>query len=616
LALAALLAAIMASQAARLLSAAGRAESGDAGVGDAEVGGSRLSQIAGAFAFALAVTLGLLALPPGDGAQVEVRWLLVGGALVLVAGLWRDLGRGVRGQALGALVVAALLAVGVTGVRMETAKLPFGPIIELTWAGPMLTVAWIVAVAVVVRLLDPLPGLTAGFGAISAATFLIVALTRGRESLAAVGPLTPGLAAALLGACAGLIGPGLRGGLSLGRGGAGLLGYLLGVLTVVGTLKHTAFLLLALPLLSLAVPLLNVVYMRRQWVRAGTDPARLDRAGSLGDMLFRRGFTHSRSVELLLGLQAWCSLVALALVGLVTVPFILKLGLLLLVLPVAFAAFFLITRIAARVAVTGAGRVDILGVSIDAVTYATALERMDAMIRSGEPHHVFTADVSGIMRARDEAQLGEIIRTADLVTADGAGVLWAARLFDFPLPERVSGVDLVRRLCGLAARNGYRVFLLGAAPGVAQAAAEVLRREHPGLTVCGVQDGYFPDAAQVAELLREARPDIVFVALGIPTQELFIRRWYRELGLPLCLGVGGSFDVISGRLERAPLWMQRAGLEWLFRLRQEPKRWRRMAALPRFVWAIATTTWRAWVRGSGVYAGGVPGDGVTTPGAS
>lgn len=566
---------------------------------------SQFMTISGAVAFGLAVTLGLLAVPSVDsaassaalGASPGAAWLVLAGALVLVAGLWRDLGRGVRGQSMAALVLAALIAVTVGGVSVEQVKLPFGGFVDLGLAGQVLTVAWIVAAAVVVRLLDPLPGLTAGFGLLSAGTFFVVVVAKGHEPLARVAGISPSLSAVLLGACLGVVLAGGRTGLSLGRAGSGLLGFLLAVLTVVGTLKHTAFLLVALPVLSLAVPMLNVFYMRRQWQRAGgADPASLDRARTLGDMLGRRGFGHTRAVELLLGLQAYCCLTALALVGLVTVPVVVKLLLLAMVLPAAFVAFFLLSRIAARVAAVDAGKVRILDVPIDALTYQSAEQRMDELIRSGGAHHVFTADASGIMRAQEEPELAEIIRTCDLVTADGAGVLWAARIFDFPLPERVSGVDLVRRLSGLAARQGYRVFLLGAAPGVAEAAADVLRAENPGLDICGVRDGYFKDEAEIAEVLRAARPHILFVALGIPKQEQFIRRWYKELGLPLCLGIGGSFDVISGKLERAPEWMQRAGLEWLFRVLQEPKRWRRLAALPKFVGAIAVSTWRDWRR--------------------
>lgn len=578
------LAAVMAAQAARLLLTAGGEQP------------TRITSVAGAFAFALAVTLGLLAAGAPAAGGVEPRWLLVGGGLVLIAGLWRDLERGVWGQAGVALLVAALLAVYVAGVRLESVKLPFGGFVELGVAGGLLSVAWIMAVAQAVRWLDPLPGLTAGFGALTAATFLVVAVTCGDDQLAAIGGLTPALAAALLGACLGLVRAGLRGGLSLGRGGAGLLGFLLGVLTVMGTLKHTAFLLAGLPLLTLAVPLANLWYMRRQWLAAGADPATLDRARSLGEMLGRRGFTHSRGTELLLALQGWCCLVALALVELVTISFFFKLLILATLLPAAFVVFFLLTRIAAKVATTKAAKVEILGVAIDALTYESALERMDELIAEGGFHHVFTADVSGIMASRENPELAEVIRTCDVVTADGAGVLWAARLFDFPLPERVSGCDLVRALSGLAARRGYRVFLLGAAPGVAQAAADVLLAENPGLTLCGVHDGFFSDEAAVAELLRAAQPHILFVALGIPKQERFIRHWAKELEIPLSLGIGGSFDVISGRLERAPVWMQRSGLEWLFRVKQEPKRWRRLVALPLFVWAIAVTSWQAWRR--------------------
>lgn len=590
--LAALLAAFVAQQISRLLLVAG---------GDRQAPG--IAAMAGAIGLGLGVAFGLMALPVLGAELHGASWLALSAAIVLLAGLWRDLGRGVQGQSLAGLAAAAVLAVSLGGVSFETVKLPFGGFIELGAAGLVLSLAWILAVALVVRALDPLPGLSAGLGFLAAGTFLIVALARGAEPLARVAPLTAPLAAVLVGVCGGLLVTGGRAGLSLGRAGAGLLGFMLAVLTVIGTLKHTAFLLIALPGLSLAVPALNALYMERQWRRAGRgDPAALDRARTLGDMLSRRGFAHTRAVALLLGLQAYCCLTALALVGLVAVPLWIKVLLLVLLLPAAGAAFFLLSRIAARVAVTDAGKVTILGVPIDAVTYESAEARMDEMIRSGRAHHIFTADVSGIMRAREEPELAEIIRTSDLVTADGAGVLWAARLFDFPLPERVSGVDLVRRLSGLAAREGYRVYLLGAAPGVAQDAAERLLAENPGLTIAGVRDGYFDDEAAVAEELRAARPDILFVALGIPKQERFIRRWYQELNIPLSIGIGGSFDVISGRLQRAPGWMQRAGLEWLFRVAQEPKRWRRLAALPRFVLAIgldAAQQWRARGRRGG-----------------
>ncbi len=560
------------------------------------------SPLPGALAFALAVTIGFAAapLPPAEAGQARI--LMLGGALVLIAGLWGDVGRGPKQLGLVAIVLAAILACQLGGAEISAVKMPFvtGPdaLLSLAPISALATVLFLVVVAIVVRATDPVPGLTAGLGVLTAGTFLVVALTHGRSDLAGVGTLTAPLACAVAAACLGLVTPGLGPrALSLGRGGAGLLGYLLGVLAIIGTLKHTAFLLLGLPLLALAVPLLNVWYMQRQWLKAGhADPATLDRARTLPEMLARRGFTHRRTAGLLLALQGYCCLIALLLVLMIELPLVLKVVLLLTVLPVAFAAFFLISRIAARVGPVAPGKITILGLPIDAVTYEGAVAAADRFVQERAPRHVFTADVSGLMRAREDEELAEIIRTSDLVTADGAGVLWAARVFDFPLPERVSGVDLVRRFSGLAAAKGYRVFLLGAAEGVAQAAADQLCREHPGLTICGVQHGFFESEAAVAQQLREARPDFLFVALGIPRQERFIRTVAREVGVPVSMGVGGSFDVISGRLERAPLWMQRAGLEWLFRVIQEPKRLPRLLALPRFGLAIATDAWRAYRR--------------------
>lgn len=189
------------------------------------------------------------------------------------------------------------------------------------------------------------------------------------------------------------------------------------------------------------------------------------------------------------------------------------------------------------------------------------------------------------MQAHEDPALLDIVQRADLVTPDGAGVLLASQLKGQRLPERVSGVDLVERISALAAEKGFRIYLLGAADGVAQAAAGVLVDRYPGLTIAGMHHGYFT-AADEAELVQDialAHPDVLFVALGIPRQEQFIRRHFIELGVPVMIGIGGSLDVISGRLQRAPVWMQRSGLEWLFRLAQQPGRLSRMGALPRFI---------------------------------
>jgi N-acetylglucosaminyldiphosphoundecaprenol N-acetyl-beta-D-mannosaminyltransferase len=236
-------------------------------------------------------------------------------------------------------------------------------------------------------------------------------------------------------------------------------------------------------------------------------------------------------------------------------------------------------------------RIALLNVPVDPLTMEEALARIESFIQSRQPHHVFTADASGIMRAQEDPELMGIVQRADLITPDGAGVLIANQMRGMRLPERVSGVDLVERISALSAKQGYRIYLLGAGEEIVQAAAGVLTERYPGLTIAGTRNGYFTadDEAKIVRDIAITRPDVLFVALGIPKQEQFIRRHFNELNVPVMIGVGGSFDVISGQLKRAPRWMQRSGFEWLYRFLQQPSRLPRLTALPLFV----LETWRA-----------------------
>lgn len=203
-------------------------------------------------------------------------------------------------------------------------------------------------------------------------------------------------------------------------------------------------------------------------------------------------------------------------------------------------------------------------------------------------YQVITLNPEIAMACREDAVLRRVVSAADLVVPDGVGITWAARLRGAPCPERVTGVDLVERLAERAARRGDRLFLLGAAPGVAVAAGERLVRRYPGLELAGTYSGS-PDARDDAETLRrvrEACPDVLVVAYGAPAQERWIARLRTQLGVPVAIGVGGALDVLAGRIPRAPQWMRRLGLEWLYRLARQPWRWRRMLALPRFVCAV------------------------------
>jgi N-acetylglucosaminyldiphosphoundecaprenol N-acetyl-beta-D-mannosaminyltransferase len=233
-------------------------------------------------------------------------------------------------------------------------------------------------------------------------------------------------------------------------------------------------------------------------------------------------------------------------------------------------------------------RVRILGIPVDPLTYADLLDAIAGFIARGGPHQVATVNPEFVMAARSDREFREVLERADLCLADGAGLLWAARRQGEPLPERVTGSDGVPLIAERAAQAGWRLYLLGAAPGVAEQAAAVLAGRYPGLTIAGTYGGS-PAAAEAPEIVarvRAAEPDILFVAFGAPAQDLWIARHRQELGVAVMMGVGGAFDHITGIRRRAPQWVQRLNLEWLFRLVTQPWRWRRQLALPRFVWSV------------------------------
>jgi N-acetylglucosaminyldiphosphoundecaprenol N-acetyl-beta-D-mannosaminyltransferase len=208
--------------------------------------------------------------------------------------------------------------------------------------------------------------------------------------------------------------------------------------------------------------------------------------------------------------------------------------------------------------------------------------------------HVVTLNPEMVMAAQRDPVLATSIIQADLTTADGVGITFAARLQGQRIP-RVTGIDLLEGSARLAAEHGYRLFLLGAPPGVAAAAALQLAARYPALYLPGSWSGSPEPGSEtgILEQLAADRPDILFVAFGSPAQERWIsqlRDGLQRAGVCVAVGVGGSFDFISGQIPRAPLWMRRVGLEWVYRLLREPWRWRRMSALPRFALAVL----RSW----------------------
>jgi N-acetylglucosaminyldiphosphoundecaprenol N-acetyl-beta-D-mannosaminyltransferase len=225
--------------------------------------------------------------------------------------------------------------------------------------------------------------------------------------------------------------------------------------------------------------------------------------------------------------------------------------------------------------------VHILGVRIDCLNMRQTLERIESFVGTGKLHQVATVNPEFVMRAQSDLEFARILASADLCLPDGTGVVWAARRQGCPLDQPVAGTDLVEPLAGICARRGFRLFLLGAQPGVAADLAAQLRASNPTLAVAAHAGS--PVTSQDGEslkLIAEHRTDVLLVAYGAPAQELWIDRLRGRLAVSVAMGVGGAFDYLTGRVPRAPAWMRRAGLEWLHRLAHQPWRFRRMTVLP------------------------------------
>ena len=235
-------------------------------------------------------------------------------------------------------------------------------------------------------------------------------------------------------------------------------------------------------------------------------------------------------------------------------------------------------------------RVNVAGCQIDRLDMADTLARCEELIAApGVAQHV-AINAAKVVAMQDDPELRAIVESCEVVSADGQAIVWASKLLSDPLPERVAGIDLMEALLELSERKGYRVYFLGARPEVLSEAMERVRSRHPGLALAGARDGYFGDdeGAAVAEEIRAASPDILFVAMSSPKKEYWLSRHGRAIGVPFIMGVGGAVDVLAGRTRRAPMILQRAGLEWAYRLAQEPRRLfkRYLTTNSRFAWLV------------------------------
>jgi N-acetylglucosaminyldiphosphoundecaprenol N-acetyl-beta-D-mannosaminyltransferase len=234
-------------------------------------------------------------------------------------------------------------------------------------------------------------------------------------------------------------------------------------------------------------------------------------------------------------------------------------------------------------------RVEILGCKLDVLDANEAAAQIMTFARDGAGAQVVTLGTEMVVHAQKDERFRDVVNASALSLCDTVGVLSVARRRGANLHERVTGVELVERLCAQAAREDLPVYFLGGAEGAAADAAAIMEARFPGLAVAGTRNGFFADdeVAGIVDDIRTSGAKLLFVGLGSPRQELWLAEHLRETGVGAAVGVGGSFDVLGGRVTRAPHFMRRLGLEWFYRLVKEPHRWRRQLALPYFVWLVA-----------------------------
>lgn len=495
---------------------------------------------------------------------------------------------------------ASLLLVHGTTVQVLSAPISTDEYIGLGKWATVLTILWMWLIARMTAAMNRAPQITGGYLGVVAIALLVLLKLKND----AVPPFFPAAASAAL-AGAGLMTVPLalrRADFNIGWSASIAMGFLLAQIATVGLLKNATFFMLLLSMIAFGLPLLDVSLFHLRAALRGKHINVEEQKLRLHEALSQRGVAPVKISLLYLVIAAWlCGL------GVLTARFIfsssaplwmlgLRAVILLGLFGFGFIVFFSLARVWMRRGVDEIipEEVEAFGVRISPVSMAEAMDKIEGFIQSKTPHHVVTSDANAILRAQEDEEYAEILRRAALITPDGFGVVWGARLLNLPIYERVTGVDMVTGICERAAKNNYSIYILGSEPGIAALAAEKLSARYPGLRVVGTQHGFWKrdgiSDEEIVQRIHDAKPDVLFVAFGIPSQEKFIARHFKALNVPVSLGVGGSFDVYSEKLRRAPEYIQRSGMEWLYRVWQEPKRWKRMSYVPRFM-AFALRTW-------------------------
>lgn len=254
-----------------------------------------------------------------------------------------------------------------------------------------------------------------------------------------------------------------------------------------------------------------------------------------------------------------------------------------------------------------AARYSFLHTEVNAMTMEQTVNWIESRIQSRKPVQHVVINASKVVLMADQPELRAIINNCELINIDGQAVVWAAKLLGIPVPERVTGVDLMFRLLDLAEQRQYRIFILGAEEHILMKALHNLRMDHPAIQIAGYHHGYYraDEEQQLIQQIAQSRADMLFVAMPSPKKEFWLHRHMNDLNVPFCMGVGGSIDILAGHTRRAPLWMQKLGLEWCYRFLQEPRRmWKRyLVGNARFVFLVAKG-WITLIRGKSISARG------------
>jgi N-acetylglucosaminyldiphosphoundecaprenol N-acetyl-beta-D-mannosaminyltransferase len=219
-------------------------------------------------------------------------------------------------------------------------------------------------------------------------------------------------------------------------------------------------------------------------------------------------------------------------------------------------------------------RIDIMGCQIDNLSMEETLKTIEGFIQSGKPHQHVVVNVDKVVKANRDPELRRIINDCALVNVDGMPIVWASRLLGKPLKERVTGVDLFDALMQHSAKKGWRIYFLGATEEVVSSVKQLYEKKYPTIAIVGYRNGYWTstEEPQVVEQIKAAQADLLFVAISSPKKEQFLDRYQADMKIPFAMGVGGTFDVMAGKVNRAPIWMQKYGFEWFYRFLQEPRR--------------------------------------------